>query len=262
MLRYALGANEIFQESKSEKVKMKYTYFLINFFTVLVPFLFSFNQRNQFYKYFKPFFYANILTGLLFVLWDAYFTKMKVWGFNPDYIFGVYLLNLPLEEVLFFVCVPFACVFSYHSLKIFYKAKWSAKTENRIVLLFAIALFSIGFLYFDRAYTSVTFISLAFLILVLKYLGRVTWLPQLFTVYPILLIPFFIVNGLLTGTGLEQPVVWYNNDENLGIRLLTIPVEDIAYGFELILLNVFLFEYFSVRFSPKEIANPDAVNQA
>jgi lycopene cyclase domain-containing protein len=58
------------------------------------------------------------------------------------------------------------------------------------------------------------------------------------------LIPFFIVNGILTGSGLKQPVVWYNNAENIGIRLFTIPVEDIAYGLELILANIFFFEIF------------------
>ena len=52
------------------------------------------------------------------------------------------------------------------------------------------------------------------------------------------------MNGILTGTGLQQPVVWYNNNQNLAIRLLTIPIEDVFYGFELILLNIFLYEYF------------------
>jgi lycopene cyclase domain-containing protein len=61
--------------------------------------------------------------------------------------------------------------------------------------------------------------------------------------YLVILVPFFIVNGILTGTGLEEPVVWYNNEENLGIRLLTIPVEDSIYGFLLVGMNITLFEW-------------------
>lgn len=59
-----------------------------------------------------------------------------------------------------------------------------------------------------------------------------------------MLIPFFIVNGVLTGTGIEGNIVWYNDEQNLGIRLLTIPVEDSAYAFSLILMNLVLFYKF------------------
>ena len=110
-----------------------------------------------------------------------------------------------------------------------------------VIMLSAILLLS-GLYFYGRLYTSVTFISLALLLLILKFALKAEFLPKLLRIYPILLIPFFIVNGILTGTGIESPVVWYNNDENLGIRLLTIPVEDVFYGFELILLNVFLYE--------------------
>jgi lycopene cyclase domain-containing protein len=70
---------------------------------------------------------------------------------------------------------------------------------------------------------------------------RINWFGRAVSVYLILLIPFLIVNGILTGTGLEEPVVRYNHSETLGIRLLTIPVEDIFYGFELLLLNLLIY---------------------
>ena len=110
------------------------------------------------------------------------------------------------------------------------------------------SLFILGVVYWDRLYTSAVFISTAILLPTLRFYFKANWLVQFFSIYPLLLIPFFIVNGILTGTGLEQPVVYYNNAENLGLRILTIPIEDVVYGFELLLLNVFFYERFnSVR---------------
>ena len=60
--------------------------------------------------------------------------------------------------------------------------------------------------------------------------------------YMILILPFFIVNGILTGTGIQDQVVWYNDAENLGVRMGTIPIEDTFYGLLLILLNVVIYE--------------------
>jgi lycopene cyclase domain-containing protein len=59
-----------------------------------------------------------------------------------------------------------------------------------------------------------------------------------------MLIPFFIVNGVLTGSWIDNQVVWYNDAENLGIRIGTIPVEDSIYAYSMILMNLFFFEYF------------------
>jgi len=110
-----------------------------------------------------------------------------------------------------------------------------------VAILSALLLF-VGVVYYDRLYTVVTFISLALLLVYFSFFRRTSWLGKLMKIYLFLLIPFFIVNGILTGTGLEAPIVWYNNQENLGVRLLTIPIEDTFYGFELIVLNVFFYE--------------------
>ena len=50
------------------------------------------------------------------------------------------------------------------------------------------------------------------------------------------------MNGILTGTGLEREVVWYDNAENLGLRILTIPVEDVFYGMLMVGLVVSVYE--------------------
>jgi lycopene cyclase domain-containing protein len=69
-------------------------------------------------------------------------------------------------------------------------------------------------------------------------------LQHFYITFLVILIPFLIVNGILTGsvTGIESPVVWYNNSENLGIRIHTIPIEDVAYCFSLLFGNLMIFE--------------------
>jgi len=51
------------------------------------------------------------------------------------------------------------------------------------------------------------------------------------------------VNGQLT----IKPVLIYNNMENLGIRIFSIPVEDFFYNFLYMLWMIPLFEYFNKR---------------
>ena len=67
--------------------------------------------------------------------------------------------------------------------------------------------------------------------------------------YLLTLIPFFIVNGILTDGDFDflfetNPIVWYNNTENLSIRIITIPIEDLFYWLLLFLMNVSFYEKF------------------
>ena len=222
---------------------MNYLYLYINFFTIIIPFLFSFHPKLLFYKTWNAFFPAVIIAGIIFLVWDAYFTHLGVWGFNPDYLTGITLINLPLEEVLFFFCIPYACVFTFHCLDVLLLNKSFRFNDKIVTPVLIIALIIISIFQYQKIYTLVTFISLAALLALSKYILNIQWLDKFYFVYAILLFPFLIVNGILTGTGLDSPVVWYNNEEIIGIRILTIPVEDIFYGMLLILLNLLIYQY-------------------
>jgi len=116
--------------------------------------------------------------------------------------------------------------------------------QTRIITLILIAfLMAAALLNLNRAYTAVNFIFTSVLLGVVL-ITRPAVLKQFYFSYLLILIPFLIMNGILTGSFIEEHVVWYNQQEILGIRLGTIPVEDIFYGMSLILLNYYLTEVF------------------
>lgn len=220
---------------------MKYTYLLIDLSTILIPFIFSFYPKPGFYHTWKALLPSIIITGIFFVLCDSYFTSIGVWGFNHHYLTSVMTGNLPIEEVLFFVCIPYSCLFTFHCLDAVIKVNLSKVAINVLRLVSILITISIAIYFHDKKYTFFTFSLLSALLIIANYVLKVTWLPKFYLIYAILLIPFLIVNGLLTGTGLNAPVVWYNNNELIGLRILTIPIEDVFYGMALILMNLLIY---------------------
>ncbi|GDX53291.1 hypothetical protein LBMAG27_23380 [Bacteroidota bacterium] len=221
---------------------IRFTYLAVDIGAILFPFIFSFHPKLKFYKTWFAFFPAMIIAASIFIVADIQFTRIGVWGFNPDYLTGIYFFNLPIEEYLFFFCIPYACIFTYHCFKILLQQSPDENTARLISKIASVVLFIIGIFYFNHLYTSSTFIALAIYLFITAQFNFTFSLGKFFLAYLILLIPFFICNGILTGTGLESPVVWYNNNQNLGIRFLTIPIEDFFYGLLLILLNATIYE--------------------
>ena len=183
----------------------------------------------------------------IFIPWDVIFTVNGIWGFNQDYFLGVKIFSLPLEEWLFFICIPFACVFTHYALLLYIpKMKLNQKITQYIAYALMILLAIIVVLNIDKWYTVVNF-SLAIPLTWIVFNNNLKLLQHFFFTFLVMLIPFFIVNGVLTGSWIESQVVWYNNAENLGLRMGTIPVEDSIYAYSMILMNLFLFEYFSLN---------------
>ena len=217
------------------------TYFLILASSLAGPLVLSFDKKVAFYKKWKYLFPAIIIPALLYIAWDIFFTSKGVWNFNENYIIGIKLYNLPVEEVLFFFIVPYCCVFIYECIRSYFPWLTMKKGGDTFFSIMAFVLGITGIINYNKYYPSWTFLLNAAFIALL-YMRRnyfKNFNPTSFLVsWLIILIPFLLVNGFLTAI----PVVQYNNAENLGIRIYTIPVEDLFYGMLLVMMNIAIYE--------------------
>ncbi len=188
-----------------------------------------------------------LLPALFYIIWDSWFTALGVWSFNPEYITGIKLLNLPVEEVLFFFVVPYCCVFIYECLVTYFPLIKHKAGADVILKLLAVVLFIVGLFFYDRYYTAYTFILFA-LFTLLFYLFKPFFsglrISYFLIAYTVILVPFLVVNGFLTAI----PVVLYNDAENLGFRIYTIPFEDTFYGMLLVFMNLGIYEKLRLRY--------------
>ena len=227
---------------------MNTLYLLLNLGSISVPFLYSFHPKLQLHKQFLWIFISILLTMVIFIPWDVIFTMHGIWGFNDTYFLGVKFFNLPLEEWLFFICIPFACVFTHYALLLYFpNLKLNRQVTKAISIGLITLLLILAVVNYDKWYTVINF-SLAIPLTFIVYNYNTKLLQHFFLTFLVMLIPFFIVNGILTGSFITDQVVWYDNTQNLGIRMGTIPVEDSIYAYTMILCNLFLTEFFVKKF--------------
>lgn len=222
-------------------------YLYINIFTISAPFLLSFDKKVAFFKSWKYLFPAILIMAVFFIGKDVIFAYHGIWGFNDDYLIGVRLLGLPIEEWFFFFTVPYACVFIYACLVAYLKVDPLKNIHRPFLFVLSFILIIVGLIYYDRLYTSIIFLATAALVLYNLY-KRQPWLSMFLLSYFVAMIPFFIVNGLLTGSFIENSVVWYDPAQNLGIRLFTIPIEDTIYNLMMLMMTVQLMEWFKGKY--------------
>ena len=218
-------------------------YLWLNIFTMGTLFL-SFDKKVGFYKYFKSLFLAITIVMLVFIPWDIYFTKHNYWGFTTEYLFGKFLFHLPLEEWLFFISVPFSCTFIHFVIKAYFKNPFKTNFTIRFWYSLSILLIITGILYHNQPYTFWAFLLCGIGLSTINFLRSHFMTEFLFT-YLVCLIPFFIVNSILTGSFTESPIVFYNENCFSSIRIGTIPFEDLFYNMLLILLSTYFTELFN-----------------
>jgi len=216
----------------------------LHIFSFIPVFLLSFDKRVHYYKTWKKLFPAIILVAIPFILWDMVFTAWRVWGFNKAYHQDFMVFGLPIEEILFFIIIPFSSVFIYQCLNYYYPRDLLASLDKVISLGFGGLLIIVGLFYWNRIYTSTSFLLTGgFMIAHYLYIEN-TYRTKFYLSYLITWVPFLLVDGVLTGGYTVQPIVVYHPEEFLDIRITSVPLEDSIYGLLLLMLNMSLFMQF------------------
>ena len=112
---------------------MEALYLILLLVSFSLPFGYSFEKKMHFIEHWKIVFSVISIVAIVYIVWDVIFTKIGVWGFNPNYYLGITIFNLPIEELLFFFLIPYASIFIHYSLQYFFP---KAKLTNKFVVPF------------------------------------------------------------------------------------------------------------------------------
>ncbi len=206
-------------------------YLYLNLVIIAFPLLFSFERRLRFYSKARPLLIAMLLVGCVFVGWDALATYRGHWAFNPSYVNDIRLLGLPLEELLFFVTVPYSCLFVYESIRYFLGDAKLFAPRKRLFAGAGVVLAALSFGFLDREYTFLAILSVGLTLLVVSAVRIEILSSRAYWTYITATLGLFLIfNFILT----SLPVVEYSPLAISNIRVITIPLEDFLFNFSML----------------------------
>ena len=174
-------------------------YLKILILSTFVPVIFSFHPKVKFYIYYKSIFRATLSVSSVYILWDIIFTKLGIWGFNNQYLNGIYILNLPIEEILFFLCIPFCCLYTYHLVEKFNISFFKNTDWKKINVYFLFIVLVLGLINYMKIYTFICFIMFSLVLFIVNKSSININFNFFYTTFILIIIPFLIINGALTG---------------------------------------------------------------
>lgn len=100
-----------------------YTYLLL-MLLVAAPFLWKFRDRNlSLHRQLLPALLATLFVAVPFLIWDVLVTEAGHWAFSAQYTMAIRIINLPVEEVLFFLVVPMTSILVWETIGYFLRER-------------------------------------------------------------------------------------------------------------------------------------------
>ncbi|MCF7805402.1 MAG: lycopene cyclase domain-containing protein [Candidatus Marinimicrobia bacterium] len=216
---------------------MIYEYLIFNAIVAAGPVALSFERTVRYVTKWRAAIIASVTAALPFLLWDL-LVAGKHWQFSEDHTLASLGFLLPPGEILFFLTVPFACLFIWEVLR---KREWALLKRTSLIYPIFYAIGAAGILFLivtSRDYTALVLITIGVVALADRFSGAQLLTQKVtYTFLAIVTGLILVFNGYLTA----RPVVLYNPDVLSGLKIFTIPVEDFLYGYGLILLVTVIY---------------------
>ncbi len=205
----------------------RHVYAIIALASFAGPLALSFDRRVYFIQYLLPTLIATVGVGTVYIVWDVLVTRAGHWRFNDATVGTIRILDLPPGEWLFFLLIPYACLFTYEVVIEYFGAGTPAPSLNWFQFVLAAACVVLAVAWRKRGYTSLAMISATIYFVASGILtpGIVAASGYLLSML-LSFVAFTIVNGLYTSI----PTIFYNDDAILGVKAGTIPLEDFVYN--------------------------------
>lgn len=206
----------------------KYLYLGLILCSLVLLLVQSILHRNQLAKNGRLLLPGVILMMVIFISWDIWFTNQNVWWFNSNYLSGLYISNLPIEEYLFLITIPIILIFVHETQLQFIKKDPLERFQWMITFIVGVVLLLFAVLFYQRIYTFIVFFCAGVLLLIIQYFNP-SWLSRFWLTYFITTLPFIIIESILTGSYIAEPVINYSDKAITGFRILTVPIENLIY---------------------------------
>lgn len=215
-------------------------YVLINFLVIVFPLVLSFDRRVVFFRQWRAVFPAILLVAAFYLTEDILATANGTWAFAEQWSGTQTLLGLPAGEWLFFLTVPYACIFIYACIRSYIRER-NFRFPKLLMWGMACAAAAGAIWFRQQSYTFIVLIvfSVTWMFMAL-FRPDLPGSRQFWTALGTSYLMFLIVNGILTGV----PVVTYSPSAIWGFRIGPIPLEDFFYNFCLLSLNFLFFRIF------------------
>lgn len=192
------------------------------------------------YRRYKPLLFSIGVVAPIYILWDELAVIYDTWSFDKYHVIGLYFFYLPLEEVAFFLVVPFSTLLIFEVLRAKIKGDFPKRIVTFVGLILSAFFIIFGLLYISKSYTSVASFFAAFSIITALILDRDLMVRKSLWLYiAISYIPFIFFDHIMV----SLPIFTYGKGSIIGIRIWGIPFEEFMYVFSLLLLYTVFYDF-------------------